>query len=171
MKTVALISVDEYLASHYDPDCDYVDGEVRERNVGEQDHSRMQTLLCLYLGQREKQWNVRVFTEQRVQVKPTRFRIPDLCAVAGRRPAEQVFTRPPLLCVEILSPDDTLESIQERIDDYLAFGVACVWVISPRTRRGWIYTLDSIAEAKDGTMRVTGTEIEVPLVELFDNED
>jgi len=171
MKTVALISVEEYLSSRYDPDCDYVDGEVRERNVGEQDHSRMQTLLCLYLGQREKQWNIRVFTEQRVQVKQTRFRIPDLCAVAGRRPAEQVFKAPPLLCAEILSPDDTLESIQERIDDYLAFGVSCVWVISPRTRRGWVYAPDSIVEAKDGVLRVAGTEIAVPLVDLFDKED
>jgi hypothetical protein len=34
MATGALVSVDEYLSTSYDPDCDYVDGVVEERNVG-----------------------------------------------------------------------------------------------------------------------------------------
>ena len=32
----------EYLATSYRPDREYVDGEVKERNVGEYDHSRPQ---------------------------------------------------------------------------------------------------------------------------------
>ena len=43
MKTAALIPVEEYLRTTYDPDCDYVDGEVQERNLGELDHSDLQT--------------------------------------------------------------------------------------------------------------------------------
>jgi hypothetical protein len=33
------IAVEEYLATSYRPDCDYVDGAIEERNVGEFDHS------------------------------------------------------------------------------------------------------------------------------------
>ena len=33
------ISLDEYLRTDYEPDCDYVDGELQERNLGEKEHS------------------------------------------------------------------------------------------------------------------------------------
>jgi hypothetical protein len=42
MKTETFVSVQEYLKTSYEPDCDYVDGEVQERNVGERDHSILQ---------------------------------------------------------------------------------------------------------------------------------
>jgi hypothetical protein len=35
MATNVLIPVSEYLKTSYSPDCDYVDGEVQERNLGE----------------------------------------------------------------------------------------------------------------------------------------
>ncbi len=56
--TRALISVEEYLATSYRPDCDYVDGEVVERNLGEQDHSWLQAALGSYFFVRRKEWNV-----------------------------------------------------------------------------------------------------------------
>jgi Uma2 family endonuclease len=40
----------------------------------------------------------------------------------------------PVLVVEILSPSDTQEEINDKIDDYLRAGVALVWVIDPRRR-------------------------------------
>ncbi|HSP66810.1 MAG TPA: Uma2 family endonuclease [Bryobacteraceae bacterium] len=123
MKSAALISVAEYLRTAYSPDCDYVDGEVHERNVGEKDHSRTQRQLIRYFCAKEQEWKAFCFPEQRVQVAPRRFRIPDVCLVLGREPEEQIFRDPPFICVEILSRDDTLESTQRKIDDYLNFGV------------------------------------------------
>jgi Putative restriction endonuclease len=86
------ISVSEYLSTCYRPDCDYVDGEVLERNVGEYDHARLQAILLAYFFNREKQWGIHVVPEQRVQVSRTRFRVPDVCVLAGGKPAEQIFT-------------------------------------------------------------------------------
>jgi Uma2 family endonuclease len=40
----------------------------------------------------------------------------------------------PVLAVEILSPSDTQEEINEKIDDYLAAGVPLVWIIDPHDR-------------------------------------
>jgi hypothetical protein len=37
-----LISVEEYSSMSYRPDCDFVDGEVIERNFGTKDHSKLQ---------------------------------------------------------------------------------------------------------------------------------
>ena len=37
------ISVEEYLRTSYRPDCDYVDGVIEERHVGEWEHSQIQS--------------------------------------------------------------------------------------------------------------------------------
>jgi Uma2 family endonuclease len=135
MPAAAAISVDEYLNTVYRPDCDYIDGKLLERNVGEWDHGRPQMLLSRYLCDRETEWATVVVIEQRVQVKPNRFRVPDITAVAAPASGTPIVHEPPLLCVEILSRDDRIQEMQERIEDYLAFGVPCVWVIDPKTRR------------------------------------
>jgi Uma2 family endonuclease len=162
-----LISVEEYLHTMYHPDCDYVDGEVIERNMGEQAHSTTQGEFLFYFRSRRREWNVFVFPEQRIQVMPNRFRIPDLCIYVGEKPKEEVFRTPPFICIEILSPEDRIERIQERIDDYLKFGVPYVWVVNPRSRRAWVYTADSIYEAKDGILKTEKPELSVPLAEIF----
>jgi Uma2 family endonuclease len=134
------ISVSEYLSTSYRPACDYVDGEVLERNVGELDHGRLQGVLFAYFFSREKSWSVFAVVEQRVQVSRTRFRVPDVCVVAGQKPAEQTLTKPPMLCIEILSPEDTMSRTLDRVNDFLTFGVSHVWVLDPRTKRAYDYT-------------------------------
>ena len=160
------VSVEEYLSTAYRPDCDYIEGEIVERNVGEFDHSRLQTLMSYYLVGREKQWGITAVTELRVQVRPTRFRIPDITVIANPVPRMRILREPPLLCVEILSPEDRMVKVQEGVEDYLSFGVPCVWIVNPVTRRGFVCTADGMVEAKDGVLRVAGTEIAVPLAEL-----
>jgi Uma2 family endonuclease len=167
MQAATLVSVSEYLSTTYRPDCDYVDGVIVERNLGEKDHSKLQARLTTYLSVRAKQWRIHVFVEQRVQVKAARFRVPDVCLMLGQEPDEQIFTVPPFICIEILSKDDTMTQMQERIDDYLQFGVRYVWVFDPRTRRGYSFTRESMREAADGMLRAGETEIVIPLGEIF----
>ncbi len=168
MAVATQISVTEYLNTTYRPDCDYVDGELLERNLGEYDHSRPQMLISAYFYNREKEWRIRVVPEQRVQVKPTRFRILDVCVVLADSPLEPIFRSPPFLCIEILSKDDTFTSITERLDDYLAMGVQNVWAIEPHTRRGYVYNAEGFLEAKDGVLRAANSEIAVPLASIFE---
>jgi len=167
MPAGTLLPVSEYLSTSYDPDCDYLDGELLERNVGELDHARLQGVLFAYFFTREKQWGVFAVPEQRVQVSKTRFRVPDVCVLAGGKPNEQIFTRPPMLCIEILSPEDTMSRMQERISDYLAFGVSHVWVLDPRTKRAYDYTAGGMHEPKDSVLRIENSQIAVPLAEIF----
>ena len=163
----ALISVEEYLRTAYRPDCDYVDGAIVERNVGEKSHAKLQQEILVYLRERRSQWGIFVIQETRVQVSPTRFRVPDVCVIAGPEPDEEIFTEPPFLCIEILSPEDRMSRMQAKIDDYLAFGVAYVWVVDPQTRKAWVYTADLMREVRDGVLRTERPDIAVPLDELF----
>jgi len=165
MSAVTAISVSEYLNTSYRPDCDYVDGELVERNVGEWDHSRLQMLLSQFLYSREKQWKIVVVPEQRVQVGPTRFRVPDITVIAGS-PDGQIIRKPPFLCIEILSPRDRLVEMQERVDDYLGFGVRYVWVINPKTRQTWVYTPNGLQESRDGVLTTENPDIRVVLGDL-----
>jgi Uma2 family endonuclease len=162
-----LISVEEYLHTSYRPDCDYVDGEVLERNMGEKSHGKLQFEIALLFRTRRGEWNAFAFIEQRVQVSPSRFRIPDICVYLDGEPQEEVFHTPPFLCIEILSPEDRIDRIQDRIDDYLKFGVPYVWVVNPRSRRAWIYTKDEIHEVKDGLLRTENPALTIPLAEIF----
>ena len=106
MATTVHIPLKEYLATSYRPDCEYVNGEVRERNVGKWEHARVQWLLALWFGMHEKEWGIVGSTEQRIQVARDRVRVPDLVVLtAGPQP--DVLTEPPLLVIEILSPEDS----------------------------------------------------------------
>ncbi|MEO7145169.1 MAG: Uma2 family endonuclease [Bryobacteraceae bacterium] len=163
-----LISVAEYLAASYsDGDREYIEGRVVERNLGEKGHSRVQKQLIVFFAAREKTVGTFCFPEQRVQVKRDRFRVPDVCVYIGQEPDEEVFTTPPFLVVEILSPRDTASSLQNKVEEYLSFGVPFVWVIDPASRRGYIHTADGSRPAKDGVLRTAGPEIETPLASLF----
>jgi len=160
------VPLSEYLNTSYRPDCDYLEGELLERNVGEWDHARLQMLLSRYLSNREKQLGILVVPEQRVQVKERRFRVPDITVVAGPRPDGGIIIEPPFLCVEILSPRDRVVEMQDRIRDYLDFGVRYVWLIDPRTRLASVYTTDGIREIKNGILATKDPDIQVSLSDL-----
>ena len=166
MATSSQISVEEYLRTVYRPDRDYVDGVVVERNLGEKDHSKIQALLVHLLMTGRRKWGIHVYPEQRVQVKPTRFRIPDLCVYAGEEPDEQVFTTPPLICIEILSPEDRWSRVQERITDYLHFGVPYIWIIGPAERKAWHSTTAGISEVTE--LSVVDPPIRIGVGEIFE---
>jgi len=166
MSIAHAVSVDEYLNTSYRPDCEYLEGELLERNVGEFDHSRLQISLASYLRAREKQFGILALTAQRVQVKANRFRVPDITVLLGPPPAGQIVTTPPFLCIEILSPSDRLTEMQERIDDYINFGVQYVWVINPRNHRSSIYRPEGVEEVKNGILTTKNLDIRVPLAEI-----
>jgi Uma2 family endonuclease len=160
------ISVEEYLHTVYRPDCDYVDGIVEERNLGERDHSWIQGNLVTFFRSQFRKTGITALPEWRFQTRPTRFRIPDVVVTRGK-PDEQILTKPPLLCIEILSLEDRVSRTNLRIQEYLDFGVPVVWLVDPVERRVWVYRKNGMEEAKD-SVSLDGTDITVPFSEIFD---
>jgi Uma2 family endonuclease len=150
MGTSALVSVQEYLNSSYSPDREFIEGHLLERNVGEKQHSKMQRVLIRCLSKYEQE-GLEVWPEQRVQVRPDRFRVPDICLTEGE-PDEEIFSTPPLICIEILSPKDTLRSTHEKIQDYLLFGVPYVWALIPRGKEAYIGTASGYTQVTSGVL-------------------
>ena len=164
MATTTHIPLSEYLETSYRPDREYVDGELRERNVGKFEHARIQALLTIWFGNHEREWGIIVITEQRIQALPSRVRIPDLTVVAAG-PQPDVLMDPPLLIIEILSPDDTYSDTQERAQDYSNMGVQTVWIIDPKTRTGRICSGAEWTEAR--RLEVSGTPLYAELDSIF----
>jgi Uma2 family endonuclease len=171
MSTATLVSIDEYLATSYRPDCDFVDGVVIERNVGTKDHSKLQGEVLAWFRDRRRELRFTAFIEQRVQVARRRFRIPDECVVLVPEPDEQIFTQPPYICIEVLSPDDSFPKLQDRPDDYLAMGVPNIWVLEPASRRGWSIKREGHFEALDGILSTGDGRVVLGIADLFRPEN
>jgi len=165
MATEVLVSVEDYLRTSYRPDCDYLDGEVVERNLGEYEHARTQREVLFFLWSRYPHLRERLLPEQRVQVRASRFRIPDVCVLPADAVGRRIITTPPDLCIEIISPEDTMTRTLDRIRDYFTMGVSTCWVIDPISRQGWIATPGRLEEATDGILRASG--LEMPLAEVL----
>lgn len=162
-----LVSVREYLTTSYRPDCEYVDGRIEERNLGEFDHGLVQTILAqLFMNHREA-WKIRAVIDVRTQVKKSRFRVPDLSVLRADTPKERIISHPALIVIEILSPEDRLSRFQDRIDDYLAFGVENIWVIDPERRVAFTASSSGLHPVHTDELTVPETPIRVVLSELF----
>ena len=158
-------SLADYLRTSYRPDCDYIDGEIQERNLGEFDHAAVQAFLTSWFFQHRHDWALQVLPEIRIRVAERRVRIADVCLIARNHPVEQVLTTPPLAVIEILSPEDRISRYHERLGDYRQMGIANVWVIDPATRVG--YDCSTSAWLPVEEFRIAGTPISLRLSDLW----
>ena len=135
MMTSTAVPLEEYLRTCYEPDAEYVDGRLVERNPGEWKHGLLQALLTGIFVERGK-GRFRVMTELRMRVtNEPRYRIPDICAVSLAQPYERFLTHPPHLVIEIVSPDDEPADMLAKIGEYLAMGIPHIWVVDPNKRK------------------------------------
>ena len=131
------VSVDEYLRTSYEPDVEYVDGQLEERNVGEIEHARVIKSIMKLLLQHEQEWQIEVLPDVRTQVGADRYRIPDILISRRSSQDKRIVREAPLVVIEVLSPEDRVSRYQQRIADYQAMGVRAIWVIDPASRHGW----------------------------------
>jgi len=166
MLTGTTIPVEEYLRTSYEPDAEYVDGQLVERSVGERLHSRLQALIAIILGSREAERGFEVFTEQRIAIQQRRrYRIPDVCVKAVPYDPVPILERPEVV-IEILSPDDTLKAASDKCAEYLNAGIPSIWVVDPYRKSLYAYSRDGLRLLSEPvlTHELTGS---VDFAELF----
>src|SRR5437588_12662631 len=129
MGVKALVPVEEYLRSSYDPDVEYVDGVLVERNAGDWLHSLVQSNIIF--GLRRKYPSIKVVPELRGKVRETRYRLPDV-SVLLRAPQTKVLLEAPFIAIEILSEADSMSRVIEKLQEYSANGAPHIWVFDPR---------------------------------------
>jgi Uma2 family endonuclease len=161
--SATLVSLEEYLNTDYSPDREYVDGAIVERNLGKRPHSGTQSNFDRHLANRYP--DLYVWPEQRLHTSPTRIRVPDVC-VTLEDPGIDIFEAPPFICIEVLSPEDRISRVLEKLDEYVTLGVPHNWVVDPWRRKAFTYTSGRLEEVR-GT-EIKAAEISIPLSEVFD---
>jgi Uma2 family endonuclease len=168
MATVpTLLSIEEYLRTSYKPDADYVDGEIEERNLGEYEHGKIQSYLVFLFMMNSRDWQTDVVVEQRIRVAVDRVRICDVAVLRGDAPRESVTQTPPLICIEVMSPEDRLGRAKLVLLDYLRMGVKNIWLIDPLRRSAWTFDATGLHEADPTHLTVPDTPIDLDLTDAF----
>jgi Uma2 family endonuclease len=160
----SLIPVEEYLRTTSDPDCEYVDGVIEERPVGEYDHATWQAILVAFFTVRQDELGINARPELRVQVSPRRFRVPDVTLLSRKSPREQIITHPPLAVFEILSPEDTMARMLEKLADYERMGISAIWLIEPTKQVYYRFQAGELTPA--AIFSLPGTSYTVPFAEI-----
>lgn len=126
------VPVEVYLrCSDWEPDAEFVDGEIEERPAATYDHSTWHAAILGFFSDHRTEWNIRVMPSLRVHVAPTRYRVPDVTILDRNQPIEQIITHPPVAVFEILSPEDRHTRFTRKLNDYEAMGIPQIWVIDP----------------------------------------
>jgi Uma2 family endonuclease len=130
-----LVPLDQYLghAGDFEPDADYVDGEIELRPMGELDHATWQKAIDRWFDRHSAEWNIRSVCELRVQTGTKTYRVPDVVVWDRALPREQILTHPPIAVFEVLSREDRMSRMMIKLADYEGMGIKTIRVIVPET--------------------------------------
>jgi Uma2 family endonuclease len=159
-----LLSIDEYLDRHFEPETELIAGELRPKPLGTDHHSDICVWLYALLMQQVGRTRTRVELSIRVGDDVL---IPDVCVLHAKEKAlyRDILAEPPLLCVEVISPSQRSAEMLAKCERYHEFGVPFCWVIDPVTRRAWESHAGQAAAEPDAAL--TAGDLSVSLTELF----
>jgi Uma2 family endonuclease len=160
----APVTVEEYLNSVYDPDVEFVDGILLERNVGDWLHSLIQSNILFAL--RRKYPHLKVVAELRSSVTGTRFRLPDVCVLLAP-PKTRYLMDAAFLVVEVLSEGDLMSAAIEKLKEYAAKGVPSIWLIDPRLRLMSVYRPPALVEIEGDVISTADGSVSLSRSEIF----
>jgi Uma2 family endonuclease len=169
MPVKAPMSVEEYLHTSFeDGDCEYLDGEIVEKNMGELGHGTIQAYLTSLLMALRAKLGLRVAAEVRIRITPSRYRIPDICVWLPGDIGTRTPTVAPFLIVEILPPDDRMTRMKVKIDEYFSIGTQWIWLIDPDERQAICYSVSNPAGSVCNMLRTENPEIAISLENIFE---
>jgi Uma2 family endonuclease len=166
MGTKVQVSPEEYLSTSFDGlDREYVRGEIRERSLPTNLHSKTQGQLIGIFFILGRQRPIHTRPELRVRVAPRVFRVPDLSLFVGEEPQDPVPSFPPLIAIEVVSPDDRWSDLAEKLQEYWTWGVKHVWSVDPQMRK--LYAYDSAGLHEIASFKAPELELELTPEQIF----
>ena len=158
-ETTATVSLEEYLASSYSPDVEYIDGELKEKSVTGFPHGVLQGLLFQWFRSHRNEWDTRVSVETRTLVSLGRVRLPDVVVVRKGDESGGALTKAPLIAIEILSLSDRYTDLKARATDLHAMGTENIWLIDAEKRTAEIWTGRQWAPLDGNTLRAVNAPV------------
>jgi Uma2 family endonuclease len=119
------------------------------------------------LGTHENVWGVEVLPTCRLQVSEQRIRVPDVMAIRPNRDREQIVTKTPLVCIEVISPDDTWRRLRTLFTDFWSMGVRNIWAFEPEDRLAYRFDSEGLHPVRESELCVSGTGITLRVADAF----
>jgi len=167
MAAASRVSLQEYLQSDYEPECELVGGALFPKPMGTLEDMAMERWLVRLLERYEQSGLGMVMHELSIR-KGDDVRIPDLVFVPSEARFENgISMDPPLLCVEILSPSQRLSALFAKCETYHAWGVPYCWVIDPIGKTAWEYHQGAPMRLLSEDDSLSAGEIKVGMKEVF----
>ena len=160
------VPLEVYLNTSWEPDAEYVDGVIEERPMGEYDHSSWQHAIELWFAQHAKEWNIRVRPELRVQVSPYKFRVPDVTVLDRNQAIEQIITRPPIAVIEILSPEDAISRMLQKLREYQQMGIQTILILDPASEEHYRFSAFGMTPLTERVFELPGSSCRFDLEEV-----
>ncbi len=146
---VQLMTADELLALPRDEfRYELVNGELKKMSPAGHYHGRVTIRLTLPIAQHVREHKLgEVYAAEtgfKLGSNPDTVRAPDIAFIRQQRVAEVGETKgfwpgAPDLAVEVLSPDDTVAEVEEKVSEWLTAGTRQVWVVSAKLRTVTVY--------------------------------
>ncbi len=165
MGAKSALSVEQYLHTSFpDLDKEYRDGELVERSLPTYSHGRTQGRLFAFFEALRKAHSLHASVETRLKLRTGLYLIPDVAVFHGSDPPEMP-DYPPLVAIEILSPDDRLDAVAGKLEEYRAWGVPHTLAVDPAAKR--FYDYDGKMNQVNG-LRIPELDIELQPAAIFD---
>lgn len=143
MATKTFLTPQQYFATTFEREPELVHGELVERPLPTFPHGNIQLRMGSRLMALQQSYPVFPGVEVRVRMAPDLYRIPDISMWEGTAPGS-LPAIPPLLVVEISSPDDRLDAMLQKLEEYRAWGVPHIWLTEPELKRVHVYDHGSL---------------------------
>src|SRR5437763_664887 len=109
-----------------------------------------------------------------MQTRPTRYRLPAVCVVL-QAPKPKFLLDAAFLAVEILSEDDRMSRMMEKLEEYDQEeydqkGIRHIWLIDPRLQKVSVYSGGALNEVRDAIVATTDPRLELSREEIFQSE-
>lgn len=164
MAVQSAISLEEYLHTSYDGlDREFRDGEVVERTMPTYLHGKCQLRLGIFLMALSERLKLYPSADVRMRLPGERILIADIAVFHPVEP-QVVPDSPPLIAIEILSPDDRLREVRAKLEEYREWGILHVWLVDPESRV--FYTFDRKFLEVD-TLAIPELGVEVRPTDIF----
>ena len=165
MATKTRITEEQYLGLTFEPDAEFVRGEIAERSMPDYLHSKIQGLLLIWFGRLMERHRVQPCPELRMHLGPGVYRVPDVALIAGPEPEVRFPDTPPLVTVEIVSLDDRYPDVIEKLEEYRKWGVPHIWLVDPHKKRLGVYHESGLQDVS--SLALPEYNFEIPAQVLF----
>lgn len=125
---------------------------------------RIAGLLAFFLMQNNLGEVLTAETGFKLFVNERTVRVPDVAFLSKEKIANvedfsKFYDGTPDLAVEVISPSESYDEVQEKLEDYLAAGVKMVWIVRPKQKTVTVYRSIFDFKTYDENEEITGENV------------